>query len=472
MNKTLYNFSIYTSLTFFQKGISFIMLPIYTMLLSPYEFGIFNQLIAIGSIMILFFLFAMDEGAAFYLFKNRIDQNEKSKIFSSVFIVSTLISIFGSGVFFLLHDQIFTSLKIEVTQNIIYVFLSYLIASPLFFIYQKILRINEEGLQFAKIMFLNIISQVIVAIILITQFDYGGIGLFLSHAITSVIFYFFSLLKLFNQYRLVFNLKRIKKVTRYALPILPHKLSGWGLNGLTILSISYFLGSKSVGIFTALSFLSIIINIFSKSFFNAYQPVVYKMMEEGRGQKLKIFEINKMLGISMIALATFLTFFSKEIITVFINARYHENFIVLPILIFSSLCLFLGSLFTYILYFNRDGGKYVSISTFTGLFINLLLTIILTPNFGLKGAVSSLAISNFATSILKYFFAKKIINYRKEEFFNLFILAITLCLCGIILETMQILIFTKVIIFILCISLLLVLYKKEFKKLKKILTKK
>ena len=122
MNKTIFNFSIYTSLTFFQKGISFIMLPIYTALLSPYELGIFNQLMAVSSIIILFFLFAMDEGAAFFLFKNKNNQYEKSKIFSSVFIISSLVSIFGSGVFLLLYEKIFSLFKIEVTQNIIYIF--------------------------------------------------------------------------------------------------------------------------------------------------------------------------------------------------------------------------------------------------------------------------------------------------------------------------------------------------------------
>lgn len=468
MNKTIFNFSIYTSLTFFQKGISFIMLPIYTALLSPYELGIFNQLMAVSSIIILFFLFAMDEGAAFFLFKNKNNQYEKSKIFSSVFIISSLVSIFGSGVFLLLYEKIFSLFKIEVTQNIIYIFLAYLISSPIFFIYQKILRINEEGLEFAKIMFFHIISQVTIAMILITQFNYGGIGLFTSHALTSIIFYIFSLTKLFKQYQLIVDLKKIEKITKYALPILPHKISGWGLTGLTILSISYFLGSKSVGIFTALSFVSVIINIFSKSFFNAYQPLVYQMMEGSREQRYKILNINKILGICMILIGTFLTFFSVEIISIFINSRYHENFIILPILVFSSLSLFLGSLFTYILYYNQAGGKYVSTATFLGLFTNLFLTIILTPNFGLIGAVLSLAISNFVTGVLKYYFTKKIINFNKKEFIDLFLLSIILCASGIILNTMKILLITKILVFILCVIILLFLYREEVKGIKNI----
>jgi len=408
----------------------------------------------------------MDEGAAFFLFKNKNNTLEKSKVFSSVFLISSLISIFGSLIFLLFYKTLFSKFGIEITKNLAYIVIAYTITSPIFFIYQKILRINEEGVEFAKIMASYIAFQVVIAMILITKLNLGGIGLFISHALTSIIFYIFSLTKLIKQYQLIFDFNNIIKLSKYALPILPHKISGWGLTGLTILSISYFLGSESVGIFSALSFLSIIINIFSKSFFNAYQPWVYQMMQGNNQQQSKILKMNKILGISMIILATFLTFFSTEIISIFINSRYHTDFIILPVLIFSSLSLFLGSLFTYILYYEHSGRGYISISTFVGLFTNLLLTVTLTLKYGLIGAVLSLGISNFTTGLLKYYFSKKIVNYDKEQFIDLYLIAIILLIVGIMLIVLEVLFSIKIFLFIAWILALIFFYNEEFKGLK------
>ena len=61
---------------------------------------------------------------------------------------------------------------------------------------------------------------------------------------------------------------------------MPHTISGWFSKGFTLIIISKILNSFMVGIFNAMNFLSIIINVIAKSIFDAFQPYIYKKLEQ------------------------------------------------------------------------------------------------------------------------------------------------------------------------------------------------
>ncbi len=430
-NKTITNFSIYTLLTFFQKGIGFIMLPIYTTLLSPAEFGTYNQVIAIGSIFILIFTFALDEAAATFYHKSKNNHVEKAKVLSSILISVNFICVLGF--LFLWFNKNFIYQTIITDSNSLIMILSILIicTSPIFIIYQKILRIKEKAYEFAFIMFLNIIMQVLSAIILIIYFDLGSIGLIASFTMTSVLFYTYSFIQIYRDCKSKFDLRLIIKLFKYSIPIIPHKVSGWAMTGFTIVSIGYFIDDAAVGIFIAVGFLGIIIDVLSKSFFNAYQPWVYSKIEEGALGQKAILKNAKIFGLVAVLLSIPMIFLSEELIYFFIDKRYHYNIIIAPIMIFSSVCLFMGSLFTFILYYNEKATKYVTKATTYGALINIICSIILTQKFGIIGAITSLAFANLFIGVSKFLYA---IKYLKKDysFLSNFFYIFVIMLLGII----------------------------------------
>jgi O-antigen/teichoic acid export membrane protein len=253
---------------------------------------------------------------------------------------------------------------------------------------------------------------------------------------------------------------------KYSIPILPHKISGWALTGFTIIVIGYYLDSESVGIYSAIGFLGVIIDVFSKSFFNAYQPWIYKKLKQGNSGHDAIVKVSRLLGFLILCTSSFITFFAKDLIVLLIDSRYHESFMIAPIMIFSSVTLFLGSLFTFILYYYDSATKYVAQATMSGAVINIILSIILTQKFGIIGAVISLALANLVISISKFHYAKKFLKLN-ISFFDYYILLILILFTGILMIHYDLSLLFRLNIFLLINILLGIKYVNHIKLLKK-----
>ena len=311
-----------------------------------------------------------------------------------------------------------------------------------------------------------VLIQVSLGILLITQFNLMGLGLIISHTMTSFLFFIYSILQLVKGNKIYLDKKLSLSMLRYSIPILPHKVSGWGLTGFTILIISYYLGSESVGIFIAVGFLGVIIDIFAKSFFNAYQPWIYKKLKQGNSGYDAIVKVSRLVGFLILCISYFSTFFSKDLITLLIDTRYHQSFAIAPIMIFSSATLFLGSLYTYILYYHESATKYVAQATINGALTNIILSIILTYKFGLIGAVSSLAIANLVISVSKFYYAKKVLKLN-ISFFEYYFLLILVLLMGLLMIYYNLSLLFRLIIFLLTTILLVIKYIDQIKILRK-----
>ena len=90
-NLAVNNFFIYVAVTTIQKSINFIAIPFYTAILSPAEFGIVNQVIAVGALYILIATFAIDEASARYYFKFSNEKNTQRELVNSLVLFSLFI---------------------------------------------------------------------------------------------------------------------------------------------------------------------------------------------------------------------------------------------------------------------------------------------------------------------------------------------------------------------------------------------
>lgn len=423
-NKTAGNIAIYSFMSFFQKGISFLLVPLFTYLLTPEEFGLANEIIAITSFFILFFGFGLDEAAVRLYFPIRHDKSKSKIVLGTIILTSILISFTSSLVLLLFKDFIFSSLVNGITYPLTILSILLIGFSPLFAIHQKLLRIQEKAVSYTLFSLFFSLTQILLSISFIVFFDLNTIGYILAITLTQLLFFIISLISLKSEIYWKVDFKVLKNSFSYGIKVVPHTISGWFSKGFTLLAIGNLLDSFLVGIFNAMNFLAIIINVISKAILDAFQPWIYDKLENPKINTKLLFDVAKFMGIIIILIGFFLSLFSNELTKIFISNNYHEGIYLVPFIVYSSLILFLGSLLVYVLYYDKTKTHLIGLSSFVGAILNIVLCLWLIPNLQLFGAALSVAISNTITALLKQYYASKTLksNYFLKDLYFLAIL--------------------------------------------------
>jgi O-antigen/teichoic acid export membrane protein len=466
------NFIIYTIMAFIQKGMAFFMIPLYVIYLSPSDFGAVNQWIALGSFYLLISTFALDEAAVRFYFETRKNKKNLHISLSVIIIISLTISIIIT-IFIILFKKYTFYLFISNDSNSYLILISIIVfTSPIISIYQKLLRIQEKVKRYTALTMIYSILQIFLSILFIVVFKLGAIGYLLAFALSPLsicIYSFYMILKEIG-FKLSYSNHTAQNIIRYSAAIVPHTFSSWGIRGFTIIALGKLLNSSLVGIFSAMNFISIILNVFSKALMDAYQPWAYKKFESG-AEGIKLFvKIAHFIGFSFVIIGLLFSLGAEGIIKYFINDRYHDGIPITPILIYSSVVLFLGSIHVYSLYFYKDYTKYIGVATITGAMINITSCFILIPKYGIVGGAISIAISNLIISIIKQYFSSKALNVY-SVYIELYILATFNAIIAYFIITRSLGILPKLIIACVELSVFIIISREILNQIYQIVIK-
>ncbi|MBI34687.1 MAG: hypothetical protein CMP67_04905 [Flavobacteriales bacterium] len=408
LNKFLKESSIYIVLSFIQKGLSFLLVPFYTVFLSPHEFGLVNQVIALHSIYILIISFSLNEAIAKGIMN---DESEgKKKVRMNIVLLNFGLVLFGTLILLIFKPWLYSNLLKEANDAIIYCSIVIVASTPIFFIYQKFLRMIGEPMRYARTMIAFIVLQVLFSVVYIYLFDLGSLGYMLAIASVSSLFGCYSYFKLAVFDKSFISLSEIKQHFTYSLKLIPHSISGWGMNGFTNYALGKLGQLASVGILNAINIVGVLINVVSKSILDALQPWIYTQLKEKEKNHHKIKQIVNLLCGLMVGIGIFIIMFDEFFLKIALPEKYYEGIIYAPFLVLNSVILAMGSMTVYVIYYFDSKVKYVSISTLTGAVINIILGYILIKNYEIIGAITSLVITNFIITIIKSYISSRIIK--------------------------------------------------------------
>jgi len=414
IQKSLSNAIIYSGMLFLQKAISFLMLPVYTAILSPGELGIVNMVVSIGSFFILLFNYALDEAAVRFYFENRTNIYLSKKIVGTIVCLSLLICSIGGVTLFLFKDFIYKYFIPDISLGLIILSIIIVITSPIFSIHQKLLRIKERAKEYVISSFSYSMMQITFTLIFVMGLGMSSFGYLLAMTITSFIAFVCSLFFIRKDVKFVIENKMAIAALKYSTPIVPHTISSWGLSNFTQVFLGRMKSSITVGVFTAMSFSGTIVQVLFMSLINTWQPWLYAKMDNH--DYLSIKKLSKVILLIFITVGFLLSLFSKEIAMLVINSRYHSSIIIVPFIIVSNLFMVVGGLYVFVLYYEKASTKYIFYSTLAGVIVNILLSIILIPVYGILGATIAIAIANLIISLLRQVTVSKILKQQVYTF--------------------------------------------------------
>ena len=464
-NKLVKNSIVFTGMTVLQRGIAFLLLPLYTGILSPEQYGISNMVTSVCAVYTLLFSLAMDDTVARFYFQYKEDKHKLKEVVGTLLIISVLVSLLG-GMILLVFNCIFLKpflSNIPLNPDIILGVIPVILCS-VYNIVQKMLIIEEKAMHYSINTMLFFIINTLLTILFIVKMNMGATGLLLASAITYIIFFIYSIIYLLPKISLKFNSQVANEGLRYGLILLPNRIASWGLSYLNKIVLGNFISAAVVGIYNIAMNFSSILSIFANCFSFALQPWVYKQLENKERGKVNIISLTNIISIVFCMTGFGVSLFSKEVITFFINSRYFDAIYIIPILVLGGVFSAYSTLFVYVLFYYKEKTKYVTISTFVGALINVLLSITLTPYIGTIGSALSVTIADIVICIIKTVYSIKALKININVM-PMYLLAIISTIIALVAQHYFFTLAFKILIYIISLVLIIFIYNKQIKSL-------
>jgi O-antigen/teichoic acid export membrane protein len=412
--------------------LNYLLVPIYTRVFVPEEYGIVTELYAYAAFFNVIYTYGME--TAYFRFASRSSKEEK-KIFS-VSTTSLLISsLFFSFLLIVFSTPIVNALDYQGREYYIIWLAIILAIDAIMAVPFAKLRLEKKALQFATAKLINIginlglnlffivfsrsifegnlLPQLRPFILLVYNPDFGVEYVFISNLIANAML-FILLWKVIKRIRLEFDWHFLKPMLIYAYPLLFMGLAGTTNEMLSRAMLKYllpegFYGDQSnlaaLGVFGACYKLSVFMTLAIQAFRYASEPFFFSKAQDKNSPQLfaKVMHWFVIvccfifLGVSI----------NIDIIGLLLGMpEYREGLYVVPILLLAN--LFLGIYFNLSIWFKlTDKTHYGTWISFGGAAITIIFNILLIPVLGYLGSAIVTLLCYFSMSVASYILGNK-----------------------------------------------------------------
>lgn len=401
------NTVIYAIGNFATKLLSFLLLPLYTVYLTPHDYGQVDIFFIYIQVIIPIFTCQIAFSSVRYLFDNE-DFNSQKHIISNAFFVELI----GMTAFVICIGIFWLITRCEYTLYIV----SLVVSSSFFMLFQESIRGLKKNSIYAMVGVISSVVQIVCNISFIVGLGMRSKALLISPIIAYIICLSVMIILVnYNKYISVQEVKlsTIKKMLQYSIPLVPDAICWWLLLGFGRVFLSYSHGLASVGIYAvANKFPSILAMVYS--IFNlAWQENAY--LAYGKDDRDLYYSsiYNALIKLILCALIIALPV-TKIIAPLMLGDAFDTAYLYIPVLyisaVLSMLSSFYGSGFESA---KKTNG--ILISTLVAMCTNLICNLALTPKFAILGVALSMVIAYLSLFILRIIRSRQFMTIKVEK---------------------------------------------------------
>ena len=381
-----------------------LLVPLYTRVLSPGDYGIIDMLAVASSLINLTVALEISQGVVRYFAE---EKEPRRKIdYASTALIFTLATYSIFLFFALLFKKKIANLILGATdlQPIVTIALLSMWASGIFYLLQNQLRWQLQPKHHAITSIVFTTVSIFFAVVLIFIFRMGVVAVFYGKAtgfiVGSLIAFYFAR----KSYRLSFKWQRLREMLSFSLPLVPASIAVFVATFVDRIAITSIMGLADVGIYGIGYRFASIVSLIMVGFQKAMMPLVYANYKN-QNTPLEISRIfNYFLSI-IISLIVLLALFSKETLIIFTTRQYFAAASIIPILassiVLSSMYIFAPGLGI------AKKTKHIALIYILTAIANSILNFVLIPPLGIMGAALATLISASCSFALYMFLSQK-----------------------------------------------------------------
>ncbi|MCK1221861.1 lipopolysaccharide biosynthesis protein [Streptococcus uberis] len=386
----------------FTKAISFLLVPLFTIWLTPSQYGEYDLLFSYVSLVVPVLTLQLEQAVLRYT----LDNKDKGDTYFKTSIVFVLVNslvfslIFGTLLDFQYHLS-FTFCTIMFVMQVCTT---------------EYLRGRNELKTYSLANILCGIATILFSFLFVYVLKLGVDGLLIAFGL-AYLFTSLSIIiskKLYKNYNTsTIDLSILKILLMYSLPLLPNAISWWITNVSDRTLIKIFLGSEMNGIYAVSTKIPTLIAVFYSIFNLAWQQSAITSAKDDFEKRREFYHSTfRQLFLFLFSSAICIIALSPFLYRYFLEKEYFSGLYIVPILILATVFLNFAQYFGGILLGNMDS-KTNGLTTVVGAVINIILNLLLINYIGISAAAISTMISYIIMFVMRLLKLKDLFDVKK-----------------------------------------------------------
>lgn len=405
---------------------SLFLVPVYTRIFTPEEFGTMDLIATIVAFASIVGMMQLESAVSRYYYAEK-NENERNAMISTalwtILFLSSLIFVLLA-----LFSKSLTSLVFNTAQyaNVLIIAGLTIPVSNLNSLYTVVIRFKKKPVHYLAFQSSQILLSICVTIWLVVYVKTGIVGVFAGQLagflLTAVAMSYY----LRNHIKPIWQLIQLKRMLRYSLPLVPAVAGTWANSYINRFVMVGYLSVAEIGLYAvALKFASLF-NLIGAAFRMAWGPFFWETFETNENHRKVFRDIQRHVTFLIIGLVIVITLFSNEIILVFTTVDYVESARLLGLLALSMGISAIIVQTTGVGPGITKRTEYNTIIYFLSVAVNVGALFLLVPAFGLIAVPVSLLLGSLTLWITGWYNSERLykIGFKKLPAFLITLLAL------------------------------------------------
>jgi len=378
------------------KSITFFMLPVYTRIFSPAEYGTIEMMMIIVNMLVAILVMGMDSAQSFYFF----EQKERGKaqqrtVISAILqwrlVWGLIIVITAGGAAPFINAWLFEG-------SLPWIYFAVAFSGALFVTLLNqsidIFRLLYRPWPYVAITITHSSLTAILIVVLVLGLESKIFGYFLGTTIASLCIALLGwfLIKDYVDFKR-WHRNWWPRLLRFGAPLLPAGLAFYSMSTMDRWFIQHYQNTEELGIYAIGAKFALLMTLVIETFRKAWWPMAMDAMHSDDGPSTFRMISRLYIGVG-VALVGTLTLISPWLVKFMTAPAYQSAWVIVGILAWQS--LFYG------FYLIASAGIWKAKKTYLAMYLligaaalNFLLNMVLVPNYGAVGAAVATAITYF-----------------------------------------------------------------------------
>lgn len=389
------------------RGISFLLLPLYTRALTTNDYGLISLLSSAAALALPFLTLELTAAIGIFYTESK-EQIERQQYISTAFwfiLATNLCYLFLFCYNYHLLDPWY--FKDVANKTILPIVFTATVVNAIFNYLQSQLLWQQKSLQYSMITLTSVTVTIVLTIYFVLKMALGAIGVFMASLLGNMVGGVFAYLYTKGNLRFTFSFDKLKKLLSFSLPLIPSNLGFYAFLYIDQLVVNHYLGLTPAGIYSVACRFVIIVNLILYAVGNALPPFIYQRHQDQR-TKVSLEFITRLFVILAFLIVLGLSLAGRDVILLFTTPAYIQGAKLISILAMATFLININIFVPGLIIKKKT--LQISYLNVVAAILNLLLCWWLVPHFGVIGAAMGSLLSAALYAMCYFSIGQK--NYR------------------------------------------------------------
>ncbi|MBQ9886874.1 MAG: oligosaccharide flippase family protein [Lachnospiraceae bacterium] len=384
------------------KMISFLLLPLYTSILTTAEYGTYDFIVAVSAFLLPVVSLALYEAMFRFIIDSGRESEEFNIIVSHAFYVILLgVVVLGAALF---------GINLITPISYWYYIWVYVAANCLYTFANNMLRGLGKMKEYAIISTGKNILQLLLNVLAIAVFRWGLHGLLLSLCVSEILAFLivFILNRMWGRLSIKYlSRAKLKEMLVYSIPLIPNALCSQIIHLSDRLIIKGVMGASANGIYSISYKFPNIIETVYHYFYTAWSESASRVFAKGKEEATKYYQsLHDMIDNMIYSVILLMVAGMPVLFRVLVRGDYKQGFIYVPILMFAMYFDCMGKFYSGI-FTALKKTRIMAVSTVVAAIVNVAINLLMIHRFGLYAAALSTLIADIVLFIIRMVYVGK-----------------------------------------------------------------